>query len=159
MGIPRYERPTTERTHREQPTVYTEPATFAHPAPREWPKDTPVSVEAIEPVHPVPVTVVSMPRTADRIVSWNAANFAIPVSGELMVASRNDNRVRLRLINADAAKTVYVNLRSGAQTQGYPLLPGKEWFTESTREVYVYNPDAGVTVQVGIVYDYVAELT
>jgi len=157
MDKPKYALPAEQRTHREQPAVYTRPETFEHPAPNKLPEDTPVPTVPLEAVHPIPVTVVDMPRGPERVVSVGLTNYSIAPGGEASI-SRNDNRLRLRLINADAAKTLYVNTKAGSQTQGYPLLAGKELATVSTRELYVYNPDAVVNVQVGVMYEIVAEL-
>lgn len=159
MKRPVYRPPAEQRTHREQP-VYDLPDTFAHPSPIQLPKDTPIETVPLEAQVPIPVSVVDTPRGPDRLVSFNTTNTSVEAGKEYSI-SRNDNRRSLRIINNDYpafTQTLYINNKPGMASNGYPLLPGKEWNTDSTREVYIYNPAASASVNVGITYDLVIEL-
>lgn len=153
----RYVPPSDQRTHREQPPVYAEPATFAHPSAYKLEKDTAIDTVPLEARVPIPVSVVDMPRGPDRVVSFNTAGFNIAPLQEVTL-SRNDNRKLLKVVNNDAVKVVYVNAKSAVGSQGYPLYPGKEFVTSSTREAYIYNPDAVATVNIAVLYELVIEL-
>jgi hypothetical protein len=158
MKRPVYRAPAEQRTHREQP-VYDKPDTFAHPSPIRLPKDTPIEAVPLEAQVPIPVSVVDTPRGPDRLTSFNTTNATVESLKEYSI-SRNDNRRALKIINNDYpafTQTLYINSKPGMGANGYPLLPGKEWTTTSTREVYIYNP-GGASVNVGITYDLVIEL-
>lgn len=160
MDRPVYRAPAEQRTHREQP-VYETPETFTHALPYVLLKDTPVPVVPLEAMVPIPVTIVDSPRGPDRVVSFGTTQFLIEsglLTGKEVTISRNDNRVTIKIVNMDAANPVYINSKPGMSATGYPLLAGKEWTTQSTREIYIYNPHASASVQIGVAYDLVTEL-
>lgn len=108
---------------------------------------------------PIPVSVVEMPRTPDRVKSFKAFQTDLG-PGQRYALRRHDGRTMLRVLTVTAASILYVTHEESTPSVkvGWPVATDKEFSTTSTREVYIYNPHASATITVAIMYEYVTEL-
>jgi hypothetical protein len=129
--------------------------------------EKPVTVDSY-PERDKPVHVVIDNPTRDPGMVKNYACIAYTIQGGLgkavLVAGRRTNRTVLKLINTTAGKTVYIGDSADITDahDSYPLLPatsnGDCHEMESTREVWVYNPDASLPVNVYLYFEYTLEI-
>lgn len=126
--------------------------------------DTMVPVEEVpEPVtlaEAVPVRVVEFVREPDRF--RDARMFQIAVGpGSTVALPRRSQRRRVTLVNMDTALNVYLGHDRGVNgSNGFPLRPTDQPRSMDTqRSYYLHNADLTTAIVVGVIDEFVTELS